>query len=299
MPGSNDPSTAARVHVVKGERSDDMQENGKEAPNNSKSKGKGKARAENDVGDDGPPVVVREPSNSRHATDPWDDFQNAWAVEQSNKKGGPSRGRTNQNQNSNRNHPKQQKQQRHDQNQNQNQNHHPNGQRQSGSASSAQNRPPGRGGGGGGDGQVHAGQKRKGTESSTNGITGTGDGGDRGHAPKRHKNERPRPNLDSSGTAARSHPDFWYIDGSVIIQVEQTKFKLHQTTLQKHSAYFAAAFRKKGSQKRGGRTYLEVEIDERSPNGHHLPVYRVTETTADDFATLLTVIEEPMCVVIQ
>ena len=132
--------------------------------------------------------------------------------------------------------------------------------------------------GGSGGGNVHAGQKRKIAESVMDDITGTDDD-DRGPAPKLHKSD-----------AARSHPDFWHPDGSVIIQVENTKFRLHQSTLQKNSAYFAAAFRE--------RTYFEVEIevDEQNPNGHHLPVYRVTETTANDFATLLTLIEEPLCV---
>ena len=97
---------------------------------------------------------------------------------------------------------------------------------------------------------------------------------------KRHKSD-----------ATRSHPDFWYPDGSVIIEVENTKFRLHQTILQKKSAYFAAAFARDG-----GRAYLEVEVDAQSPNGYRLPVYSVVETTADDFAMLLTAIEDPMCV---
>jgi hypothetical protein len=59
----------------------------------------------------------------------------------------------------------------------------------------------------------------------------------------------------------------------------------------KKSAYFATAFAKDG-----GRAYLKVEIDTRSPNGHHLPVYSVAETTAYDFAALLAVIEDPMYV---
>ena len=172
-------------------------------------------------------------------------------------------------------------------------NNHPNRQ-QSGSAS-AQNRR-GRGS------HVNAGQKRKATENVTNGTTGTDDG-DHGHAPKRHKNEKraplpprrsnPDPEPEDSPGA---HPNFWLSDGSVIIQVEKTKFRLHRTMLKSKSAYFAATFEDKGSHKRGGRAYLEVEIDERSPNGHHLPVYRVTETTADDFATLLTMIDESTCV---
>ena len=237
----------------------------------SKGKGKGKAKAENHVRDGSP---VRELSASRQATDPWDDWHNAWAMENSQStKGG---------QGTHQNHSQQQKQQH--QNQKHNSNNHPNGQ-QSGSAS-AQNRR-GRGG------HVHAGQKRKAaTESVTNGITGTDDGDHHGHAPKRHKSEkRPRPppsSREPNANAPGAHPDFWYHDGSVIIQVEQTKFRLHQTKLQKQSAYFAAAFGKKENQKRGGR---EFEVDERSPDGRHIPVYCVTETTADDFATLLTVIE--------
>lgn len=120
---------------------------------------------------------------------------------------------------------------------------------------------------------------------------------DGGHAAKRHKLERgpPNPNSNPGPGAAQAHPDFWHPDGSVIVQVEKTKFRLHQSTLQKHSAYFAATFQGKGGNRHGGRTYLEVEVDERNPNGH-IPVYRVAETTADDFATLLSVIEEPMCV---
>jgi hypothetical protein len=195
-------------------------------------------------------------------------------------------------QNHNYNHPQPHQQQNERQHQN-HQNHRPNTQ-QSGSGSGQRQ---GRGSGN------HAGQKRRATETATNGPTENG-----GHAPKRRKSERqahllrsPPPNSDSnlgSGAAAQPHPDFWHPDGSVIIEVEKTKFRLHQSTLQKHSAYFAAMFHQGENLKGGGggnrRRYLEVEVDERSPNGGHLPVYRVPETTADDFASLLSLIEEPM-----
>ena len=151
--------------------------------------------------------------------------------------------------------------------QNQNQNH---SQQQSGSVSASRRLM------GAGCQVVAAVHKRKVTEN-----------GDRGHALKRHKSD-----------GARSHPDFWYPDGSVIIRVENTKFRLHQTMLKKKSAYFAAAFARDG-----GRAYLEVGVDAQSLNGDRLPVYnirlpayRVVETTADDFAMLLTVIEDPMWV---
>jgi hypothetical protein len=118
------------------------------------------------------------------------------------------------------------------------------------------------------------------TESVTTGITGT-DGGDCGHASKRHK-------ID----VACPHPEFWHPDGSVIIRVEKIEFRLHQSILQKQSAEFADVFEELRNLTLSGDTFFQVEID-----GHHLPVMEMFETTADDFAMLLTVIEEPMCVV--
>jgi len=109
-----------------------------------------------------------------------------------------------------------------------------------------------------GDGVERAAKRRKGNSGPSGRGTGAGAGG-----------------------AAEPHPDFWHPDGSVIVEVGRTQFKLHQSTLQRHSAYFADAFREKeGHQSGGSRT--------------RLPVYRVDETTAEDFASLLTVIEEPM-----
>jgi len=275
MPGSNDLSAA----VKKEEQYDDTkEERGKANNKNHKGKGKGKgkgngkAKGENHVRDGSP---VREISPSRHATDPWDDLRHAWAGEFSRSQAKKSGEGNHQNQNQS------QKQQRR-----QNNNHH------NARSGSSQRNKRGRGGG-----QVHAGQKRRATADVTS--VPTDDDGHGGHAPKRHKGERrppprsspePEPNPDSGGPA-RSHPDFWYPDGSVIIQVEKTRFRLHQSKLKKFSAYFAAVFPEEGHT-RGGR----VKVDEGRSNGHHLPVYRVAETTADDFATLLTVIDESMYV---
>ena len=89
------------------------------------------------------------------------------------------------------------------------------------------------------------------------------------------------------------NPASFGADDSVVIEVEKTEFRLHQPTLQKKSAYFAALFARSG-----GWAYLDDETDERSRPVYWVrgPVHRVAETTADDFATLLIVIEEPMCV---
>ena len=81
------------------------------------------------------------------------------------------------------------------------------------------------------------------------------------------------------------HPTFWYFDGSVIIEVENTKFKLHQSMLEKRSAYFASLF----------QVSPKVELDEQRSNAH-IPAYRISDTTVNDFAALLTLIEEPMYV---
>ncbi|KAI0297308.1 hypothetical protein B0F90DRAFT_1740938 [Multifurca ochricompacta] len=108
-------------------------------------------------------------------------------------------------------------------------------------------------------------------------------------AAKRYKSQRSLGHSDP----ARQHPDFWYQDGSVVIEIDLTRFCLHQSTLQKHSAYFSALFRGKGKSKSDGRAYHELEGGEPSQNGH-IPVYHVCETTADDFVALLTVIEQPI-----
>jgi len=141
----------------------------------------------------------------------------------------------------------------------------------------------GGGGGGGGGGHTHTGQKRKVTATATN---GTADDGGECAAKRQKGNSRPSDQGAGAGEGgvAEPHPDFWHPDGSVIVEVRNTRFKLHQSTLQKHSAYFADAFREKEGHQSRNRTPL--------------PVYRADETRAraDDFASLLTVIEEPMCV---
>ena len=82
---------------------------------------------------------------------------------------------------------------------------------------------------------------------------------------------------NSAAAIAKPHPDFWYPGGSVILKVGNTKFKLYRSILQRLSAYLSSLFQKEAA-------YLEVEKG--IPN-LTIPVYRVSETTADDFATLL------------
>lgn len=94
------------------------------------------------------------------------------------------------------------------------------------------------------------------------------------------------PKSEKSVAIAKPHPDFWYPGGSVILEVGNTKFKLYRSILQRLSAYLSSLFQKEAE-------YLEVEKG--IPN-LTIPVYRVSETTADDFATLLAWTKEPMCI---
>jgi hypothetical protein len=94
------------------------------------------------------------------------------------------------------------------------------------------------------------------------------------------------PKSENPAPMAKPHPDFWYSDGSVILEVGNTKFKLHRSILQRHSAYFSSLFQKEAA-------YLEVE---KGIPDVAIPVYRVRETTADDFATLLALTGKPMYV---
>jgi len=264
MSGSSSLSAAARLHVVKAdpdvidvESHPQPQESGANARPQTKGKGKGKGKAKakgNPVRDGSPatPAPGRELAGSRHGADHWDDLRRAWAgyLSQS-KKGGQGT-----------------QQPRH---------HQPGGQ------ASGSGHGQGRRGHGGGR-QAHAGQKRKAT--ATNATVDDG----RDHAAKRQKRAPPRgagAGASEGEDEAQRHPDFWHPDGSVIVEVGKTKFKLHQSTLQKNSTYFADAFR----EWEGGR-----RPDVRGPKRSNLPVYRVTETMAEDFTSLLTVIEEPMCV---
>ena len=49
---------------------------------------------------------------------------------------------------------------------------------------------------------------------------------------------------NTSGTIAppAQHPDFWFYDGSIILSVQNTLFRVHQTVLSKYSEYFAGLF---------------------------------------------------------
>lgn len=81
----------------------------------------------------------------------------------------------------------------------------------------------------------------------------------------------------------RKHDKFWHLDGNIIINIENTHFKLHRSRLAEQSQYFTDLFERKDH-----LTGMDVEeIDGR-------PVYTVTGVGLKDFEVLLTALDSAM-----
>ncbi|KAI0943729.1 hypothetical protein AcW1_002820 [Taiwanofungus camphoratus] len=118
--------------------------------------------------------------------------------------------------------------------------------------------------------------------------------------------KRPRLNVPSASAPATStrkskraslrtsrHPTFWHLDGSVVLQVHKTLFKLHRSRLVQQSEYFAALF----SGTRRGQATDEEDL-EGETNGivqgeiiDSCPVYKITTVSVEDFVSLLTALD--------
>ena len=72
-----------------------------------------------------------------------------------------------------------------------------------------------------------------------------------------HMESTKLPKSENPAAVANPHPDFWYSDDSVILEVGNTKFKLYRPILQNQSAYFSSLFQKEA-------TYLEVDKEFRT-----------------------------------
>lgn len=89
--------------------------------------------------------------------------------------------------------------------------------------------------------------------------------------------DRPE-SLKPSTTKALRHETHWYLDGSIVIHMQNTLFRLHRSALARKSAYFARLFEEMGD---GAR--LEKISG--------CPVVRV-KGNPDDFAVLLDAIDD-------
>lgn len=51
-----------------------------------------------------------------------------------------------------------------------------------------------------------------------------------------------RASVDSDPEEYQRHPDLWFDDGSIVLKVQTTLFKVHRTLLSSHSTVFADIF---------------------------------------------------------
>ncbi|KAK6991763.1 hypothetical protein R3P38DRAFT_2659822 [Favolaschia claudopus] len=84
---------------------------------------------------------------------------------------------------------------------------------------------------------------------------------------------------------AHKHAVHWALDGSIVIQIQDTKFRLHQSHLAKHSPWFAGLVN--GERVAGG------EYVERGDEDGSMPIYilNLPGLSAKDFARLLDTID--------
>ena len=80
------------------------------------------------------------------------------------------------------------------------------------------------------------------------------------------------------------HDEFWLYDGSIVLAVESTLFRVHQTILASHSEVFADLF-----------TIPQPEGEDMIDGCH---IVRLFGDSEQDFADLLRAMYHPECVVL-
>jgi hypothetical protein len=81
------------------------------------------------------------------------------------------------------------------------------------------------------------------------------------------------------------HPTFWDLSGDVIVQIENTQFKLQRASLVRQSEYFSRLLHH--DEDRSVSQSGEIGV---------LPVYRVSKTNVHDFEALLTAMDSAVLV---
>jgi len=93
--------------------------------------------------------------------------------------------------------------------------------------------------------------------------------------------------------AACRHKTYWLLDGSVVLRIKDTMFKLHRSRLAQQSQYFATLFAERNDR---GVLILDdgeeeiVELDELDG----CPVYRLERVSVKDFTRLLDALDNAM-----
>jgi hypothetical protein len=86
-------------------------------------------------------------------------------------------------------------------------------------------------------------------------------------------------NPNALTTSSTRHPDLWFDDGSIVLSVQMTLFRVHRTTLSKHSTVFADMFS------------IPQPLDQVTIEG--CPVVNLPDSAAD-FAYLLKALYDPL-----
>ncbi|GBE86563.1 hypothetical protein SCP_0904420 [Sparassis crispa] len=109
--------------------------------------------------------------------------------------------------------------------------------------------------------------------------------------------KRARRETTSTFTQCARHPVFWHVDGSVILQVENTLFKLHRSRLAQDSSYFADLFNNSSSRNSKSpddspiKGISKTDDLERDFMDGCLVYKMPDDVSVDDFANLMTALE--------
>ena len=85
-----------------------------------------------------------------------------------------------------------------------------------------------------------------------------------------------------SGSLSRN-ADFWFSDGSIVVIVEDTAFRIHKSVLSKHSEVFANLF-------------TIPQPDDLNEVVEGCPTVRLVNDDLSDFTDLVKALYEPLCV---
>lgn len=83
----------------------------------------------------------------------------------------------------------------------------------------------------------------------------------------------------------RKHDEFWYLDGNIIVQIQDTRFRLHRSRLTLQSEFFEELFDRKDGPG-------NIDIRPEMVDGH--PLYVVSDVNAEDFANILRAMDDAM-----
>ncbi|PSR77822.1 hypothetical protein PHLCEN_2v7694 [Hermanssonia centrifuga] len=111
---------------------------------------------------------------------------------------------------------------------------------------------------------------------------------------------QPRPRAKSKNIGRRKrHAEYWLLDGSVVLQIQNTLFRLHRSRLVQQSAFFARLFRNQGTRRKsrtvdvhGSGSDEEEDSEDSEPELlDNCPVYKVTGVSVQDFEAMLIALD--------